>query len=213
MASWPEGDGAGMSTGSCWPDVSVSAQVVDVSRRGCSGSLGSGRSAGCAIGEGRTSPRLGATAGIRGDHVPGGLHALAWLPGPLTARERSARGVLTRSDRSLRAASGAYRGTSVFSERPPARVAVLCGLGFRDDARARGALGANRIRHATPSSRLTRSMAVRAHRCCSCGQFTTLPAEGLSTRSHGARGLVTRGLVTGGPAGSSQALGSSWCKA
>ena len=34
MASWPEGDGAGMSTGSCWPDVSVSAQVVDVSSRG-----------------------------------------------------------------------------------------------------------------------------------------------------------------------------------
>ena len=34
MASWPEGDGAGMSTGSCWPDASVSAQVVDVSRRG-----------------------------------------------------------------------------------------------------------------------------------------------------------------------------------
>ena len=31
MASWPEGDGAGMSTGSCWPVVSVSAQVVGVS--------------------------------------------------------------------------------------------------------------------------------------------------------------------------------------
>ena len=40
MASWPEGDGAGMSTGSCWPDVSVSAQVVDVSRRGCSALVG-----------------------------------------------------------------------------------------------------------------------------------------------------------------------------
>ena len=28
VASWPDGDGASMSTGSCWPDVSVSAQVV-----------------------------------------------------------------------------------------------------------------------------------------------------------------------------------------
>ena len=57
MARWPEGDGAGMSKGSSWPDVSVSAQVVDVSGRGACGSLGSGRSAGCAIGEGRTSPQ------------------------------------------------------------------------------------------------------------------------------------------------------------
>ena len=86
VASWPEGDGAGMSTGSCWPVVSVSAQVVGVSSRGGRGSLGSGRSAGCAFGEDRTSPRLGAMAGIRGDHVPGGLHALAWLPVPSTTR-------------------------------------------------------------------------------------------------------------------------------
>ena len=46
MARWPEGDGAGMCSGSSWPDVSVSAQVVDVSGRGARGSLGSGRSAG-----------------------------------------------------------------------------------------------------------------------------------------------------------------------
>ena len=53
VARWPEGDGAGMCSGSSWPDVSVSAQVVGVSCRGARGSLGSGRSAGCAIGEGR----------------------------------------------------------------------------------------------------------------------------------------------------------------
>ena len=113
MASWPDGDGAGMCTGSCWPVVSVSAQVVDVSSRGGRGSLGSGRSAGCAIGEGRTSPRLGAMAGIRSRPYPGRAPALAWLPGPSTTRERSARRVFTRSDRNLRAASGACEGVRV----------------------------------------------------------------------------------------------------
>ena len=86
MASWSDGDGAGMCMRSYWPNVSVSAQVVGVSGRGARGSLGSGRSAGCAIGEGRTSPRLGAMAGICSGRIPGGLHALAWLPVPLTTR-------------------------------------------------------------------------------------------------------------------------------
>ena len=45
--------------------------------------MGSGRSAGYAVGEGRTSPRLGAMAGIRNGHVPGRLHARAWLPVPV----------------------------------------------------------------------------------------------------------------------------------
>ena len=44
-------------------------------RRG-SGSFGSRRTAGYAIGEDRTSPWLEAIAGIRGDHVPG------WAPSP-----------------------------------------------------------------------------------------------------------------------------------
>ena len=113
MASWPEGDGAGMCTGSFWPDVSVSAQVVGVSRRGARGSLGSGRSAGCAIGEGRTSPRLGAMAGIRSRPYPGRAPALAWLPGPSTTHVQSSRRVLTRSDRNKRAARGACRGVRV----------------------------------------------------------------------------------------------------
>ena len=52
-------------------------------------------------------------------------------------RATYSRRVCTRSGRGQRAASGAYKGTSVFSERPPARVAVLCGLGFRNDARSR----------------------------------------------------------------------------
>ena len=128
MASWSDGDGAGMCTRSFWPNVSVSAQVVGVSRRGARGSLGSGRSAGCAIGEDRTSPRLGAMAGIRSGRIPGGLHALAWLPGPLTARERSARRVFTRSDRSQRAASGARKGVRVLrSEGQPVLPGCCCG--------------------------------------------------------------------------------------
>ena len=40
-------------------------------RRG-SGSFGSDRTAGYAIGEGRTSPWLEAIAGIRSDHIPAG---------------------------------------------------------------------------------------------------------------------------------------------
>ena len=72
MASWPEGDGAGMCTGSFWPDVLDSAQVVGVSRRGARGSFGSGRSAGCAIGEERTPPQWNRRGG-RSDRIPGGL--------------------------------------------------------------------------------------------------------------------------------------------
>ena len=98
---------------SFWPNVSVSAQVVGVSRRGARGSLGSGRSAGCAIGEGRTSPRLGAMAGIRSRPYPGRAPALAWLPGPSTTRERPSRRVFTRSGRHQRAASGACEGVRV----------------------------------------------------------------------------------------------------
>ena len=106
VASWPEGDGAGMCTGSSWPDVSVSAQVVDVSGRGARGSLGSGRSAGCAIGEDRTSPqwsRRGSAATVS----RAGSNALAWLPGPSETRERPARRVFTRSGCHQRAPSGA----------------------------------------------------------------------------------------------------------
>ena len=113
MASWSDGDGAGMCMRSYWPDVSVSAQVVGVSGRGARGSLGSGRSAGCAIGEGRTSPRLGAMAGIRSRPYPGRAPALAWLPGPSTTRERPARRVFTRSGRHQRATSGACEGVRV----------------------------------------------------------------------------------------------------
>jgi hypothetical protein len=55
-----------------------------VSGRGGSGSLGSGRTAGYAIGEGRTSPWLEAIAGIRSDHVPGWAPSPCRLPGPVT---------------------------------------------------------------------------------------------------------------------------------
>ena len=44
--------------------------------------MGSVRTAGYAIGEGRTSPRLEAIAGIRSDHVPGWLQARAGSPDP-----------------------------------------------------------------------------------------------------------------------------------
>ena len=52
-------------------------------RRG-SGSFGSGRTAGYAIGEDRTSPWLEAIAGIRSDHVPGWAPSPCRLPGPVT---------------------------------------------------------------------------------------------------------------------------------
>ena len=55
-----------------------------MSGRGGSGSFGSGRTAGYAIGEGRTSPWLEAIAGIRGDHVPGWAPSPCRLPGPVT---------------------------------------------------------------------------------------------------------------------------------
>ena len=138
MASWPDGDGAGMCTVSRWPVVSVSAQVVDVSSRGGRGSLGSGRSAGCAIGEGRTSPRLGAMAGIRCGRIPGGLHALAWLPVPSTTRRNLPAGFSPARTGYQRAASGAELGVSVFYKRPPARALVSSSdLVLRDDARVR----------------------------------------------------------------------------
>ena len=115
VASWSDGDGAGMCMRSFWPNVSVSAQVVGVSRRGARGSLGSGRSAGCAIGEDRTSPRLGAMAGIRSGRIPGGL--LPLLGSPDRRRHASA----------LPAGFSPARG--VINVPPPAPVRVcVCGL-------------------------------------------------------------------------------------
>ena len=75
-------------------------------RRG-SGSFGSGRTAGYAIGEGRTSPWLEAIAGIRGDHVPGWAPSPCRLPGPVTrygadGRDRRARAALRRAIRAPR---------------------------------------------------------------------------------------------------------------
>ena len=68
-----------------WPDKQLNWGVVRVSgRKGTSGSLGSGRSAGYAIGEGRTSPRLRAIAGIRSDRIPGWAPSPCRLPGPVT---------------------------------------------------------------------------------------------------------------------------------
>ena len=46
--------------------------------------MGSGRSAGCAIGEGRTSPGRAIKPGIRADHVPGWLKP---VPAPRTRHE------------------------------------------------------------------------------------------------------------------------------
>ena len=66
-----------------------------VSCRGGSGSFGSGRTAGYAIGEDRTSPWLEAIAGIRGDHVPGWAPSPCRLPGPVTRYETCLRRVLT----------------------------------------------------------------------------------------------------------------------
>ena len=59
---------------------------VDTGRKGTSGSLGSGRSAGYAIGEGRTSPWLRAIAGIRGVRIPGLAQARAGSPEPLRGK-------------------------------------------------------------------------------------------------------------------------------
>ena len=164
MASWPDGDGAGMCTGSCWPVVSVSAQVVDVSRRGGCGSLGSGRSAGCAIGEGRTSPRLGAMAGICSGPYPGRAPCPCLAPRTVDDTAQSSRRVRTRSDRYQRAASGAYKGTSVFSERPPARVVVLCGLGFFEMTRARGGVRCGGKSHGAILGASWRHSTHRTHR-------------------------------------------------
>ena len=52
-------------------------------RRG-SGSFGSGRTAGYASGEDRTSPWLEAIAGIRSDCIPGWAPSPCRLPGPVT---------------------------------------------------------------------------------------------------------------------------------
>ena len=55
-----------------------------MSGRGGSGSFGSGRTAGYAIGEERTSPWLEAIAGIRSDRIPGWAPSPCRLPGPVT---------------------------------------------------------------------------------------------------------------------------------
>ena len=89
-----------------------------MSGRGGSGSFGSGRTAGYAIGEGRTSPWLEAIAGIRGDHVPGWAPSPCRLPGPVTRYETCLRRVLTaatatstpRSERQKMCAGQGVRG-------------------------------------------------------------------------------------------------------
>ena len=53
--------------------------------------MGSVRTAGYAIGEDRTSPRLEAIAGIRSDHVPGWLQARSGSPDPLEGTVRCSR--------------------------------------------------------------------------------------------------------------------------
>ena len=68
-----------------------------MSGRGGSGSFGSGRTAGYAIGEDRTSPWLEAIAGIRGDHVQAGLQARAGSPDPLRGAVRTSARVFTGS--------------------------------------------------------------------------------------------------------------------
>ena len=70
--------------------------VVRVSgRKGTSGSLGSGRSAGYAIGEDRTSPCRAIKPGIRGDHVPGLAQARAGSPDPSRGTCKSQRRAFT----------------------------------------------------------------------------------------------------------------------
>ena len=70
--------------------------VVRVSgRKGTSGSLGSGRSAGYAIGEERTSPRQRAIAGIRSDRIPGLAQARAGSPDPSRGTCKSQRRAFT----------------------------------------------------------------------------------------------------------------------
>ena len=69
--------------------------VVHVSSRIGSGSLGSGRSAGYAIGEERTSPRLRAIAGIRSDRIPGSAQARAGSPDPSRGTCKSQRRAFT----------------------------------------------------------------------------------------------------------------------
>ena len=59
----------------------------------------------CHRGRPDVTPELGAMAGICSAPYPGRAPALAWLPGPSTTRERSARRVFTRSDRDLRVAT------------------------------------------------------------------------------------------------------------
>ena len=87
--------GSPVTAGSSWPDVSVSAQVVGVSGREARGSLGSGRSAGCAIGEDRTSPCRAIKPGIRADHVPGSAQARAGSPDPSRGTCKSQRRAFT----------------------------------------------------------------------------------------------------------------------
>ena len=58
-----------------------------MSGRGGSGSFGSGRTAGYAIGEERTSPWLEAIAGIRSNRIPGWAPSPCRLPGPVTRCE------------------------------------------------------------------------------------------------------------------------------
>ena len=80
-----------------------------------SGSLGSGRTAGYAVGEGRTSPRLGAIAGISNHRIPGGLLAHDLAPQTVGDTRLFPQGD-PHSDRNSEATSGADK-NAVFYQR------------------------------------------------------------------------------------------------
>ena len=95
--------------------MAVSALLVDVSSRGGSGSLGSGR-APLGMHSGKTGRHPSGTGGVDAAIVSrAGSNALSWLPGPSTTRERPHAGV------------SPARG--VINVPPPAPVRVcVCGL-------------------------------------------------------------------------------------
>ena len=81
-----------------------------------SGSLGSGRSAGYAVGEERTSPRLGAIAGICSGRIPGGLLAHGLAPQTVSDTRAIFPQGHPHSDRNKRVTSGADK-SAVFDQR------------------------------------------------------------------------------------------------
>ena len=99
-ASGPEGDGEGLSSSSYWPPCAASEEVGQDSSRTCLGSLGQRPLRWGAVGEGRTTPWLGAIAGGRERVVSrADSRPMAWHPGPPATYVQSARRVFTRSDR------------------------------------------------------------------------------------------------------------------